>query len=88
MLVSFALGNANFSAFYPTGNLNVAFYLTRNPNASQWNIGCIGSLALGLMRSSRLGGPRAVTWPKAKPRAESRPKGHPNVMNACSTMEI
>ena len=48
MLVSFALGNANFSAFYPTPNLKVAFYPTRNPNASQWNIGCIGSLALGL----------------------------------------
>ena len=29
-------------------NLKVAFYPTRNPNASLWNIGCIGSLALGL----------------------------------------
>ena len=48
MLVSFALGNANFSAFYLTRNLKVAFYPTRNPNASQWNIGCFGSLALGL----------------------------------------
>ena len=28
--------------------LKVAFYPTRNPNASQWNIGCVGSLALGL----------------------------------------
>ena len=35
-------------AFYPTRNLKFAFYPTRNPNASQWNIGCIGSLALGL----------------------------------------
>ena len=25
-----------------------AFYPTRNPNASQWNIGCVGSLALAL----------------------------------------
>ena len=29
MLVSFALGNANFSG-----------HPTQNPNASQWNIGC------------------------------------------------
>ena len=29
-------------------NLKVAFYPTQNPNASQWNIGCVGSLALGL----------------------------------------
>ena len=42
MLVSFALGGANFSRFYPTGNLKVAFYPTRNPNASQWNIGRVG----------------------------------------------
>ena len=35
-------------AFYPTRNLKCAFYPTRNPNASQWNIGCVGSLALGL----------------------------------------
>ena len=42
MLVSFALGDANFSRFYPTRNLKVAFYPTRNPNASQWNIGCVG----------------------------------------------
>ena len=40
MLVSFALGDANFSRFYPTRDLKVAFYPTRNPNASQWNIGC------------------------------------------------
>ena len=32
MLVSFALGDANFSR-----------HPTQNPNASQWNIGCIGS---------------------------------------------
>ena len=44
MLVYFALGDAHF----PTRNLKVAFYPTRNPNASQWNIGCVGSLALGL----------------------------------------
>ena len=36
------------NAFYLTGNLKFAFYPTRNPNASQWNIGCVGSLALGL----------------------------------------
>ena len=41
-----------------------------------------------LMRSSRPGGPRAGTRPKAKPRAESRPEGPLDVMNACSTMEI
>ena len=35
-------------AFYLTRNLKFAFYPTRNPNASQWNIGCVGSLALGL----------------------------------------
>ena len=35
-------------AFYPTRNLKFAFYPTRNPNASHWNIGCVGSLALGL----------------------------------------
>ena len=32
----------------PTQTLKFAFYLTQNPNASQWNIGCVGSLALGL----------------------------------------
>ena len=32
MLVSFALGDANFSR-----------HPTQNPNASQWNIGCVGS---------------------------------------------
>ena len=35
-------------AFYPMRNLKFAFYPTQNPNASQWNIGCVGSLALGL----------------------------------------
>ena len=35
-------------AFNPTRNLKFAFYPTRNPNASQWNIGCVGSLVLGL----------------------------------------
>ena len=28
--------------------LKFAFPPTQNPNASQWNIGCVGSLALGL----------------------------------------
>ena len=32
MLVSFELGDANFS-----------HHPTRHPNASQWNIGCVGS---------------------------------------------
>ena len=32
-----------FFALYPTRNLKVLFYPTRNPNASQWNIGCVGS---------------------------------------------
>ena len=32
----------------PTQNLIFAFYSTQNPNASQWNIGYVGSLALGL----------------------------------------
>ena len=32
----------------PMQNLIFVFYPTRNPNASQWNIGCVGSLALGL----------------------------------------
>ena len=27
----------------PTPNLKLAFYPTQNPNASQWNIGCVGS---------------------------------------------
>ena len=31
-----------FLRFYPTRNLKVAFYPTQNPNASQWNIGCVG----------------------------------------------
>ena len=48
MLVYFALGDASFSRFYPTQNLKVAFVPAQNPNASQWNIGCVGSLALGL----------------------------------------
>ena len=34
--------------FHPTRNLKVVFYPTRNPKASQWNIGCVVSLALGL----------------------------------------
>ena len=35
-------------AFPPTQNIKFAFPPTQNPNASQWNIGCVGSLALGL----------------------------------------
>ena len=35
-------------AFYPTRNLKFAFYLTRNLNASQWDIDWVKSLALGL----------------------------------------
>ena len=31
-----------FRVFYPTRNLKVVFYPTQNPNASQWNIGCVG----------------------------------------------
>ena len=42
MLVFLALGDAHFSRFYPKRNLKVAFFPTRNPNASQWNIGCVG----------------------------------------------
>ena len=45
MLVSSALGDANV---FSLGNLKVAFYSMQNPNASQWNKGCVGSLALGL----------------------------------------
>ena len=55
---NFALHNAKYTnilrqvtiffAFHPTRNLKVAFYPKRNPNANQWNIGCVGSLALGL----------------------------------------
>ena len=35
-------------AFPTTQNIKFAFPPTQNPNSSQWNIGCIGSLALGL----------------------------------------
>ena len=35
-------------AFFPTQNIKFAFPPKQNPNASQWNLGCIGSLALGL----------------------------------------
>ena len=35
-------------AFPPMQNIKFAFPPTQNPNASQWNIGCVGSLALGL----------------------------------------
>ena len=48
MLVSLALGAAIFFAFYPTRNLKFALAPTPTPDASQWNIGGVGSLALGL----------------------------------------
>ena len=35
-------------AFSPTQNIKFAFPPTQNPNASQWYIGCVGSLALGV----------------------------------------
>ena len=35
-------------AFPPTQNIKFAFPPTQNPNASQWNIDYVGSLALGL----------------------------------------
>ena len=39
----------------PTQTLKFAFYPTRNPNASQWNIGCVGTqhkiLALAMYMS-------------------------------------
>ena len=40
--------DARYFAFWWNIGLKVTFNLTRNPNASQWNIGCVGSLALGL----------------------------------------
>ena len=33
---------------FPTPILKFAPLPTQDPNASQWNIGCVGSLALGL----------------------------------------
>ena len=51
MLVCFALADAIFLR-YPTPNsdakLKFALAPTPPPDASQWNIGCVGSLALGL----------------------------------------
>ena len=47
MLVSLALGDGNFFAFYPTRNLKVAFYPTPTPDASQWNIGGVGPSGFG-----------------------------------------
>ena len=43
MLVYFALGDASFSRFYLTPNLKFVLDPTPNPNASQWNIGGVGS---------------------------------------------
>ena len=43
MLVSCSQRESHNLGFYPKQNLKFAFYPTRNPNASQWNIGCIGS---------------------------------------------
>ena len=34
-------------ALPPMPNLKLAFHPTRNPNASQWNIGCIGFSGVG-----------------------------------------
>ena len=52
MLVYFALGDASFSRFYPAPNLNFALPPTPIPDASQWNIGGVGSwrwvFALGM----------------------------------------
>ena len=52
MLVYFALGDASFSCFYPTPNLKFALPPTPIPDASQWNIGGVGSwrwvFALGM----------------------------------------
>ena len=43
--------NANFALGIPTGwylkTLKFALLLTRNPNGSQWNIGCVGSPGIG-----------------------------------------
>ena len=43
----FCVGDTNmlvsWSQRNPTQNLKFAFYPTLNPNASQWNIGCVGS---------------------------------------------
>ena len=47
----FCVGDTNMLVseyvFRPTQNIKFAFPPTQNPNASQWNIGCVGSLALG-----------------------------------------
>ena len=47
MWVYFALADAHVFAFYPKRNLKVVFYPTGNRNASQWNIGCVGSSGVG-----------------------------------------
>ena len=47
MLVYFALADANFLR-YPTPTLKFALAPTPTSDASQWNIGGIGPLALGL----------------------------------------
>ena len=47
MLVSEKTQKIKF-VFVPTQKKKIAFVPTQNPNASQWNIGCVGSLALGL----------------------------------------
>ena len=43
MLVSCSQREPPNLRFYLTQNLKFAFYPTRNPNASKWNIGCVGS---------------------------------------------
>ena len=43
----FCVEGRTFFAFYPTRNLKVAFYPTPTPDASQWNIGGVGSSGVG-----------------------------------------
>ena len=53
MLVYFALADAIFCVTLrqtPDAKLKFALAPTPTPDASQWNIGCVGSLALGLLR--------------------------------------
>ena len=48
MLVSWSQRKPFKFALAPTQNLKFALAPTPTPDASQWNIGCVGSLALGL----------------------------------------
>ena len=47
MLVSEKTNKKKFASL-PTQKKKFASHPMQNPNASQWNIGCVGSLALGL----------------------------------------